>query len=265
VGFAEVGMLKRRDWTGVAALVALLAARATLAEDVWDAVGDDGSCTTNVELVHGAIQRHDLQAFSGIIPDTDFALVQQRAHRSYEVRVSNSAIRLAELTPPARVDCAGNVVTAGAPYENVARDAVSIRWRATADGSTYIRTGGFLAGPSSLYDIQMLETTYSVPRFNNSATQQTVLVVQNLRASSVSGGIAFFGAGGGAPVLTQPFTLAAHALLVLNTSSLPPVAGTSGSILVAHDGGYGALAGKAVALESATGFTFDTQFDAKPY
>ena len=258
-------MLKRRDWTGVAALVALLAARVTLAEDVWDAVGNDGSCTTNVELVHGAIQRHDLQAFSGIIADTDFALVQQRAHRSYEVRVSNSAIRLAELTPPARVDCAGNVVTAGGPYENVARDAVSIRWRATADGSTYIRTGGFLAGPSALYDIQMLETTYSVPRFNNSATQQTVLVVQNLRASSVSGGIAFFGAGGGAPVLTQPFTLAAHALLVLNTSSLPAVAGTSGSILIAHDGGYGALGGKAVALESATGFTFDTQFDAKPY
>ena len=257
-------MIKTSIRAIAAAVVMLSCAGAARADDVWEsfAPGDD-TCNTNVDLVHGAKQVHDLQSSGGI--DIDFARVQQRAFRSYEVRVMNSPLRLAQLSVPNRVDCGGIVQTAGVPAETTALDAVSIRWRATADGSTYIRTGGFLAGPSALYDIQMLETTYSVPRFNNSATQQTVLVVQNLRASSVSGGIAFFGAGGGAPVFTQPFTLAAHALLVLNTSSLPAVAGTSGSILIAHDGGYGALGGKAVALESATGFTFDTQFDAKPY
>lgn len=245
----------------------LLGASAVRAEDIWDAVGDDGGCPTNVELVHGAIQRHDLTAIAGIFADTDFALVQQRAHRSYEVRITNSAARLAELNMPARVDCAGAVLTAGTPYEGTARDAVSIRWAAAADGSTYIRTGGFLTiGPTSQYDIQMLETTYSVPRFNNSATQQTVLILQNLRASSVSGGIAYFGAGGGAtPLFIQGFTIAAHGLLVFNTATSPQVAGQSGSILISHDGGYGGLDGKAVALEPATGFTFDTQLVAKPY
>ena len=36
------------------------------------------------------------------------------------------------------------------------------------------------------------------------------------------------------------------------------VPGQSGSILVSHNGHYGALSGKAVSLEPTTGFTFDT-------
>jgi hypothetical protein len=245
----------------------LLCASAARAEDVWDAVGDDGDCNTNVELVHGAIQRHDLQALIGIVPDTDFALVQQRAYRSYEVRVSNSALGLAGLaSPPARVDCNGTVLTAGVPSEGAARDAVSIGWHASADGPTYIRTGGFLAGSVSQYDIQLLDTTYSIPRFNNSATQQTVLLLQNLRASTVTGGIVYFGPGGGSsPLFLQGFTIAAHGLLVFNTAASPQVAGLSGSIHVFHTAGYGGLDGKAVALEPATGFTFDTPLAAKPY
>jgi hypothetical protein len=45
---------------------------------------------------------------------------------------------------------------------------------------------------------------------------------------------------------------------VSNTSAVPGVGGQSGSITVASDVAYGALAGKAVAVEPATGFTFDT-------
>lgn len=40
------------------------------------------------------------------------------------------------------------------------------------------------------------------------------------------------------------------------TSAL--VNGLSGSVLISHDGHYGSLSGKAVALEPATGFAFDT-------
>ena len=36
------------------------------------------------------------------------------------------------------------------------------------------------------------------------------------------------------------------------------LAGASGAMTVAHDGGYGGLVGKAVALEPATGFSFDS-------
>ena len=45
---------------------------------------------------------------------------------------------------------------------------------------------------------------------------------------------------------------------MLNTASLAALAGMSGTITIAHDGRYGDLAGKSVALEPATGFSFDS-------
>jgi hypothetical protein len=59
------------------------------------------------------------------------------------------------------------------------------------------------------------------------------------------------------------FALGAKQLLVLNTSTVSGVAGQSGSMTVAHDGPFGALSGKAVAVEPATGFTFDTPLAAR--
>jgi hypothetical protein len=49
-----------------------------------------------------------------------------------------------------------------------------------------------------------------------------------------------------------------HGVTVLNTGTVPALAGNSGSATIAQLGGYGALTGKAVAVEPATGFTFDT-------
>jgi hypothetical protein len=66
-------------------------------------------------------------------------------------------------------------------------------------------------------------------------------------------------------VHTEPLGVSANALQIFNTASIPALAGISGHALVAHDGGYGALAGKAVALEAATGFSFDTALTPKPY
>jgi hypothetical protein len=51
---------------------------------------------------------------------------------------------------------------------------------------------------------------------------------------------------------------------VIQTASNPALSGGSGSALIAQLGGYGALAGKAVALEPATGFTFDTAITPVP-
>ena len=53
-------------------------------------------------------------------------------------------------------------------------------------------------------------------------------------------------------------------MAVLNTAAIPGAAGVSGSITIAHDGGYGALAGKALALEPATGFSFDSPMLPRP-
>ena len=46
--------------------------------------------------------------------------------------------------------------------------------------------------------------------------------------------------------------------------SLTALAGQSGSITVVHDGKFGALSGKAIGLEPATGFTFDTPLLPRP-
>ena len=53
---------------------------------------------------------------------------------------------------------------------------------------------------------------------------------------------------------------------VLNVATVPGgVSGQSGGRSRSpHDGGYGALAGKAVALEPSTGFSFDSPMTYKP-
>jgi hypothetical protein len=51
---------------------------------------------------------------------------------------------------------------------------------------------------------------------------------------------------------------------VTNTASVAGLPGQSGSITLTHDGAYGALAGKAVALEPATGLSFDSPLSCKP-
>ncbi len=53
--------------------------------------------------------------------------------------------------------------------------------------------------------------------------------------------------------------------LVLNTSTVVPLQNQSGSIVLTNTGRYGDLSGKAVALEAATGFTFDTAMTARAY
>jgi hypothetical protein len=77
-----------------------------------------------------------------------------------------------------------------------------------------------------VYRIRAYETTYSIPRFNNAGSQVTVLLLQN----------------------PTPYTLQ----------------GKGGSITVSNDGRYGDMAGKAIALEPATGFSFDSPMVPRP-
>lgn len=62
----------------------------------------------------------------------------------------------------------------------------------------------------------------------------------------------------------HPYTLVARSTLVLNTATVPGLAGQSGTITVGHDGRYGDLSGKTVALEPATGFNFDSPMGYRP-
>jgi hypothetical protein len=68
----------------------------------------------------------------------------------------------------------------------------------------------------------------------------------------------------GALLASAPFTIQPRGSLALNTTTITGAAGQTGSITVAHDAPYGALIGKAVALEPSTGFSFDTPLVTKP-
>jgi hypothetical protein len=127
--------------------------------------------------------------------------------------------------------------------------------------STSCATPG--CGPEDLYRLRAYDTTGVVSRFNNSATQVTILLLQNPTEHPVSGTI-YFWSPSGVLAGSQSFGLVSEGTLALNTSAVPGVAGQSGSITLAHDGRYGELIGKATAVEPATGFTFDTPLSSRP-
>ncbi|MET0552258.1 MAG: Calx-beta domain-containing protein [Vicinamibacteria bacterium] len=126
-----------------------------------------------------------------------------------------------------------------------------------------LRSGGCGSGCTSddVYRIRAYDTTVRVPRFNNSGGQVTLLVLQNPSARPI-GGRAWFWSASGAPAGSVSVSLASRETVVLNTATVAP--GASGSISIGHDGGYGAVLGKAVALEPATGFAFDTPLELRP-
>ncbi len=140
----------------------------------------------------------------------------------------------------------------------------SLRW-ANPSGSAVVnqpvrvRSGGCTTdcGTEDMYRVRAWETTFAIPRFNNAGTQVTVVLVQNTTNRTVAG-TTYFWSASGALLGSQALNLVPRATLVLNASGVPGVAGQGGSVTIAHDGGYGTLAGKSVALEPATGFSFDS-------
>ena len=243
------------------------------ATDPFAANNTDAETTTVVfradgELAHGTVLRADLAGVGGFA-DVDLFRIRQQPYASYEVVVDEAG---------------GDVGTGSGPsLERVGPDGTTVLQAATAVGSGPARSLRFVNATSSAVDDQRVrvrsascasdcgaddtyrlrawETTASVPRFNNSGTQVTVLLLQNAGSAPVAGTV-YAWAASGALAGQQPFTLDPHALLVLNTAALGP--GVGGSLTIAHDGPYGSLAGKTVALEPATGFSFDSPLTWRP-
>ena len=262
-----------------AALLCVLASLAAVPQarsnDRWDlgTLADDDSALTVNEIPSGASQVHDLEASAS--PDQDWVQIRVRDRHSYEARVSGwSGIVFSSLDGPPcvaglcasldRVNSGGTVLQNASTLEGGSH-AVALRWIASATGGAYLRVTGpnTPLSTSDEYELEFFDTTYAAPRFNNSATQTTVLIVQNLKDAPVNGNIDFYNAGG-TLLHSEPLTLNPKATSVVNTAVLPGLAGQSGSVLIAQTGGYGALAGKAVALEPGTGFTFDTPLVLTP-
>jgi hypothetical protein len=112
-------------------------------------------------------------------------------------------------------------------------------------------------GPDDVYLMRAYETTYSIPRFNNSGTQITVLVLQNPTNYLINGNIYLWDTAG-ALLGSTSFSLFGKQLMVLNTNTVAGASGLGGTVTIAHDGRYGDLSAKTIALEPATGFSFDS-------
>jgi uncharacterized repeat protein (TIGR01451 family) len=221
------------------------------------------------ELVHGTRQAADLAAVGGA-RDLDYYRIAQRAHSSYEVVLDAATGDLGPSGPALeRIASDGVTVLQGSGPAGAGASR-SLRWingAPTPVTDEYVRVGSLGCGADCTaedrYRLRAFETTASIARFNNSASQGTVVLLQNTTSDALTGSLLFWESAG-ALLHEQPFSLGPHAVLTYGSSSNPALAGQSGSITVVHDGRYGALAGKAVALEPATGFTFDTPLLSRP-
>jgi Calx-beta domain len=222
---------------------------------------DPVAAATGRELVHGSNVDASLAADPGPTGHHELYRIVVPPHASVEVVADGLSGDVAPLILD-RVDADGTTVVQSAA-------GGSLRWENTGDTpaasfGVRVASGGCSADcdAADRYRLRSRETTASVARLNNSATQVTLLALQNTGDEALTGHAWFWGASG-APLGSQAFSLGPRAALVLDTRSVPGVDGQSGSITLSHTGRYGVLAGKAVAVEPATGFSFDTPLEAR--
>jgi hypothetical protein len=255
-----------RIWMTVGVLAAGAGA---VRADSWDVntQNDNAAATTENELMHGSNQVHDLGAIGGTA-DVDHYRIGQRPYSSWEVVVDATSADLNDATAGIalqRLVSAGTTVLQSAvPVTSTLNFNQSLRWQNTTSSTVSdqaIRVSSSSCttncGADDVYRIRAFETTYSISRFNNSATQTTVVLVQNTAPYAVSGTL-YFWSPAGALTASYPFTLAPKALAVVTPTTVPAIADQAGSVTLSNTGRYGDLSGKAVALEPATGYSFDT-------
>ncbi|MET0552995.1 MAG: hypothetical protein ABW221_08160, partial [Vicinamibacteria bacterium] len=214
-----------------------------------------------LELAHGAVIAQDLSSASGTA-GTDVFRIAQQPRSSYEVVVDAAS---GDVSPALLERLAADLSTVLQPGDAVGTGTGrSLRWANTSttavvNQAVRVRSTGCGSdcGTDDTYRVRAWETTVAIPRFNQSGTQGTVLVVQNRTTRTVVAR-AYFWSTAGTLLGQSPLTLGARETLVLNVATVAGVTGQSGSITIAHDAGYGGLAGKAVALEPSTGFSFDS-------
>ena len=291
-------------WTGLGTLLGVCLICLPAAADVWD-VGpnlgglpytDNTAFNTPNLLVHGAIQVHDLAALNTTetcpvapCPDEDWYWVPKYPYTSHEVVIEASSPFLTyypsgSIGPPSlsRHEFAGGVLLQVAMSPSVAPNGTaSLRWETGPTGAwaesiavAHVQHAacGTSCDANAQYTLRFYETTGVIPRFNDANGQVTILILQNTITADggdgshlVTGHINFFTGGPSTPPIQVPFQLPENDGLVLNTATVPGLAGLAGRITITHDGHYGQLAGKATAVEPSTGFSFDTPLQNMPH
>jgi hypothetical protein len=224
---------------------------------------DDGAAIELHGLEHGDQQVRDL-APVGAAPASHLYIVTQPPRTSWEVVVDQASGDLGTGNGPA-VDRVGNDLTtilqSSVPVGT--GPARHLRWRNT--GSTtldsYVRVSslscGTDCGSDDVYRVRAYETTGRIPRFNQGGGQASVVILQNVTSSSITGDVHFW-SGSGALLHTQPFTLNAHGAQSLILATMPQLTGLSGTITLPHNGPHGGLVGKSVAVDTLSGLAFDS-------
>jgi hypothetical protein len=261
----------------VASAACLAGAPLARAVDPWE-TDDDTAATTNL-MRPGDVQfGHDLE---GPPADRDFAIVLTKARHSYEARTNAlfwepaCTAPVCECTMPVcapnfdRVSPLGAVLTPGAASSEDPRlgggsIGRTVRWIASADQFDLLRVSAVSVMGTDVYDVAFSDTTLVLPRWNNTATQSTLVLLQNTTNSTVTG-FAYFHDAAGNLLATEAVSVPQHGLQIIPTAAIAALAGQSGSALIAQTGGYAALLGKGVSLEPGTGFTFDTPILPLPH
>lgn len=226
-------------------------------------IDDDGTPTTpdqTGELSHGFRITEDL---AGGSPDVDTFAISQKPFSSYEVVVDATS---GDITPVGLdlTDGGTTVIASGVAIGSGTTQSRSLRFRNSTSAPIDTQVVRVQSGDcttncdaSDTYRLRAYETTSAIPRFNNNSTQVTLIVLQNPTDSTISGNMYFWDASG-ALLHTEPVSLGAKNVLIFNTATIPALLGVSGAVTVAHDGRHSELVGKGVALEPATGFSFDS-------
>ena len=233
---------------------------------------DDGGPRPLRELRHRSSVRTDLSPLAGPMAREDLYLLSQQPFSSYEVVVDAASGDLGAGGTGPGLDLVDNDLTSVVLASSPAGlgPARSLRFendQAAVNEGLYVRVRSegctTDCGADDVYRVRAYDTTLAGPRFNNALSQVTVLILQNASRETVDGHVSFWGAGG-ALVAGHSFTLDPFASAVVNTSAIPGAAGVSGSLTVSHTAPYGTLTGKTVALEPATGFSFDASLGPRP-
>jgi hypothetical protein len=264
-------------WT--VALAALLHGGApAVRADVWDAGTDnDNSSTSDNEMVNGLDQVHDMAAQQGgTVEDVDWFPFRPFCRNSYEILLDGitGAVGNVNTGSPALDLLASDGTTllyGSQPVSSlgIARRLIYACVGADTEITYYVRVShpdcGLSCASTDQYHIHFRDTTALIPRFNNSATQVSVLVLQNSSSATVSVNAEGYDTTG-TMIGGVQVSLTANQVAVVNlsTANSGSLAGKSGGLKIINTAPYGALAGKVVAVEPATGFTFDTPLVYKP-
>ncbi|MET0556289.1 MAG: ELWxxDGT repeat protein [Vicinamibacteria bacterium] len=230
---------------------------------------DDGAEIRLSALDAGMDVTADLAAGPGPVADEDLYLVELSPFESYEVTVDAASGDLGDFGPIVEVLARDMTVIDWAVPTGVGH-ALSARMMGSSSPSMptvqrylRVRSAGCTTdcGADDTYRIRLRETTGRVARFNQTGGQRTFMILHNTTGEFVETEVHWRRADGtfaGANLVS----MSPRATMVLPAPETAQ--GTAGSILVMHKGPLGALAGKAVALEEATGLAFDTPMTTHP-